>query len=66
MNARELVYFKALFSLSYFLVSESLNCMVHREVNPFHPKGFPVDEENHLALDRVKSISAILASCLFC
>ena len=27
-------------------------------VNPFPPKGFPIDEENRLALDRVKSISA--------
>ena len=28
-------------------------------VNPLSPKGFPIDEENRLALDRVKSISAI-------
>ena len=27
-------------------------------VNPFLPKGFPIDEWNRLALDRVKFISA--------
>ena len=27
----------------------------------FTPKGFPIDELNHLALDRVKSISALWA-----
>ena len=27
-------------------------------VNPLPPKGFPIDEYNGLALDRVKSISA--------
>ena len=24
--------------------------------NPFRPKGFPIDEQNRLALDRVKSV----------
>ena len=28
-------------------------------VNPFLSKRFPIDEENRLALDRVKSISAL-------
>jgi len=32
MNARGLLFFMPLFSLSYFLVTESLNCMVHRKV----------------------------------
>ena len=26
-------------------------------LNPFTPEGFPVDKENYLALDRLKSIS---------
>ena len=30
-------------------------------VNPFRSKGFPFDEQNRLALDRVKSISALSA-----
>ena len=30
-------------------------------VNPFTPKGLPIDELNRLALDRVKWISAIWA-----
>ena len=30
-------------------------------VNPFLSKGFPIDEQNRLALDRVKSISALSA-----
>ena len=30
-------------------------------INPFPSKGFPIDEENRLALDRVKSISALSA-----
>ena len=29
------------------------------DVNPFPSKGFPIDELNRLALDRVKSISAL-------
>ena len=29
--------------------------------NPFPSKGFPIDEQNRLALDRVKSISALSA-----
>ena len=29
-----------------------------KEFNPFTPKGFPIDEYNRLALDRVKSISS--------
>ena len=31
-------------------------------VNPFTAKGFPIDEENRLALDKVKSISALRVS----
>ena len=31
-------------------------------VNPFTAKGFPIDEENRLALDRVKSMSALRVS----
>ena len=30
-------------------------------LNPFPSKGFPIDEYNRLALDRVKSISALSA-----
>ena len=30
-------------------------------LNPFTAKGFPVDEENRLALDRVKYISVMRA-----
>ena len=29
--------------------------------NPFPAKGFPIDESNRLALDRVKSVSALSA-----
>ena len=32
MNSRGLLFFIPLVSLSYFLVTESLNCMVHRKV----------------------------------
>ena len=31
------------------------------KINPFPSKGFPFDEQNRLALDRVKSISALSA-----
>ena len=31
------------------------------EFNPFPSKRFPIDEYNHLALDRVKSVSALSA-----
>ena len=31
------------------------------QFNPFPAKGFPIDEYNRLALDRVKSISALSA-----
>ena len=30
-------------------------------LNPFSAKGFPIDEKNRLALDRVKSVSTSLA-----
>ena len=30
-------------------------------INPFSAKGFPFDEQNRLALDRVKSVSTSLA-----
>ena len=30
-------------------------------LNPFPAKGFPINEQNRLALDRVKSISALSA-----
>ena len=35
--------------------------MFKLSLNLFTPKGFPIDELNHLALDRVKSISALWA-----
>ena len=31
-------------------------------VNPLSPVGFPIDEQNRLALDRVKSISGTIGS----
>ena len=32
---------------------------VRLNVNPFPSEGFPIDESNRLALDRVKSVSAL-------
>ena len=32
----------------------------NQHVNPFTPKGSPFDEQNSLALDRVKSIKSLL------
>ena len=33
----------------------------HKQLNPFPSKGFPIDEQNRLALGRVKSISNLSA-----
>ena len=50
--------------MDYFRVQLQENCVFGRStflINPFTPKGFPFDEENRLALGRVKSISALWA-----
>ena len=41
-----------------FDVSRESSCALNRLLNPFPSKGFPIDEQNRLALARVKSISA--------
>ena len=47
--------------IKFFMFFFTLNgtFLAFHVVNPFTPKGFPIDEENRLALDRVKSISVI-------
>ena len=42
--------------MAWFLMGTVLDVDV---VNPFTPEGFPIYESNSLALDRIKSISAI-------
>ena len=36
--------------------------MSYSLINPFSPVGFPIDEKNRLALDRVKSVSGTIGS----
>ena len=43
------------------LIHAKLHVAPGRGLNPFPSKGFPIDEWNRLALDRVKSISALSA-----
>ena len=45
--------------ITIILISICKKFAVFSMVNPFTPKGFPIDKKNRLALDRVKSISAI-------
>ena len=40
-------------------MTESVDGDIFDVVNPFPSEGFPIDEYNRLALDRVKSISAL-------
>ena len=53
-----------IFSAQYHCVQREIECPLNRDivfdvVNPFPSKRFPIDELNRLALDRVKSISAL-------
>ena len=38
----------------------SLEARIYKLLNPFTPKVSPFDEENRLALDKVKSIKSLL------
>ena len=65
-NALELtieqVFFLRLMLHDFFNTTHASNGRKYQvEFNPFPAKRFPIDEYNRLALDRVKSISALSA-----
>ena len=47
--------------ISFMILFVNGEPLGNERVNPFTPKGIPIDKLNHLALDRVKSRSVMSA-----